>query len=101
VWTFADAGGGYFRIVSNFDGKVVDIAGVSTADEARATQWDDVSGANQQWRLSWSSAGAFAVVARHSGKVLEVQGRSTTDGAAVGQWADLGLPSQRWRIISA
>jgi hypothetical protein len=101
VWTFADAGGGYFRIVSSFDGKVVDIAGVSTADGARATQRDYVSGANQQWRLSWSSAGVFAVVARHSGKVLDVQGRSTADGAPVGQWADLGLASQRWRIIPA
>jgi hypothetical protein len=101
VWRFADAGGGFFQIVSNYDGKVVDIAGVSTADGARATQWDYVGGANQQWRLAWSSAGVFALVARHSGKVLEVAGQSTADGAPVGQWADLGLNNQRWRIVPA
>jgi hypothetical protein len=99
VWKFADAGGGFFQIISNYDGKVVDIAGVSTADGAKATQWDYVGGANQQWRLAWSSAGVFALVARHSGKVLEVQGQSTADGANVGQWADLGLANQRWRIV--
>jgi hypothetical protein len=99
VWKFADAGSGYFQILSAFDGKAVDIAGASTADGARATQWDYLAGANQQWRLAWSSPGVFAVVARHSGKVLEVAGQSTTDGATVGQWTDLGLPNQRWQII--
>jgi hypothetical protein len=101
VWRFADAGGGFFQIVSDYDGKVVDIAGVSTADGARATQWDNVGGANQQWRLAWSAAGVFALVARHSGKVLEVAGQSTADGAPVGQWADLGQTNQRWRIVPA
>jgi Ricin-type beta-trefoil lectin domain-like len=97
-WTY-NQGSGWFRIVSDYDAKVVDVSGVSTADGARAVQWDYVGGANQQWRLAWSAAGVFAVVAQHSGKVLEVGGQSTTDGVPVGQWADLGLANQRWRII--
>src|SRR3954469_12695498 len=32
----------------------VDIAGASTADGARANQWDYLGGASQQWRLVWS-----------------------------------------------
>jgi hypothetical protein len=110
AWTFVDVGDGYFSITSDYDGKVVNIAGAPTADGAhhlgerrrrqRATQSDYVGGANQQWRLAWSSAAVFALVARHSGKVLEVQGRSTADGAPVGQSPDLGLANQRWRIIA-
>lgn len=38
VWQFAAADGGHFRIVSAFTGKVVDVAGGSTADGARVTQ---------------------------------------------------------------
>jgi hypothetical protein len=99
LWKFADAGAGYFQIISGFDGKCVDISGGSTADGARANQWDYLGGANQQWRLVWRSSNVFSLVARHSGKVLEVAGQDTTDGAPVGQWADLGLGNQRWRII--
>src|SRR4051794_10981460 len=32
----------------------VDIAGASTADGARANQWDYLGGASQQWRLVWA-----------------------------------------------
>ena len=101
MWNFQDVGGGYLKIISNLDGKCVDIFGQSTADGAKAVQWDYTGGTNQQWRLAWSAPNVFALVARHSGKVLEVQGQSTANSADVGQWPDLGLANQRWRIIPA
>ncbi|WP_197688151.1 MULTISPECIES: RICIN domain-containing protein [unclassified Actinoplanes] len=101
IWRFEDAGGGHFKILSNMDGKCVDISGQSTADGAKAVQWDYLGGTNQQWRLVWTAPNVFALVARHSGKVLEVQGQSTANSADVGQWPDLGLANQRWRIIPA
>ncbi len=101
VWKFQHTNDGYVVIISNMDGKCVDVSGQSTADGAKAIQWDYLGGTNQQWRLAWSAPNIFALVARHSGKVLEVQGQSTANSADVGQWPDLGLANQRWRIISA
>ncbi|MER6955961.1 RICIN domain-containing protein [Streptomyces sp. NPDC000618] len=88
----------YYRLVSVAGGKVLDVAGKSTADGAAVIQYKDNGGANQQWRLKTAGDGYYELVNRKSGKVLEVKGASTANKAAVDQAADTGAAHQQWKI---
>src|SRR6185312_14458432 len=77
-------------------GKVLDVAGSSTADGARVVQATPDGRASQQWQLRHLSGGVFQVVNRNSGKVLDVNSGSTADGAALIQYADRGSTNQQW-----
>ncbi|RIV41201.1 RICIN domain-containing protein [Micromonospora radicis] len=47
----ADSDGGHVRLVNRHSNKALDLWGWSTADGAMISQYPDVGGANQQWRL--------------------------------------------------
>ena len=89
---------GYYRLVSVSSGKVLEVAGSSTADGAAVVQRADNGGENQQWRLKSTDGGYYELVNRGSGKALEVKGASKADKAAVDQSADSGAAHQQWKI---
>ena len=80
-------------------GKLLDVAGASTADGAAVIQWAGHGGSNQRWRLMPAADGAFTIVAVHSGKLLDVEAGSQADGARVIQWTAHGGPNQLWRTV--
>ena len=88
----------YYRLVSVSSGKVLEVAGSSTANGAKAVQRADSGGKNQQWRLKSKGSGYYELVNRNSGKVLEVKGASKADKATVDQSADSGATHQQWKI---
>ncbi|TCB98491.1 hypothetical protein E0H26_08935 [Micromonospora zingiberis] len=47
----ADSDGGHVRFVNRHSNKALDLWGWSTADGAMISQYQDLNGANQQWRL--------------------------------------------------
>jgi endoglucanase len=96
-WQLQDAGGGYYRIVSQASGKCLDVDGASTADNARIIQWACNGGANQQWELR-DTGGYTEIVSRHSGKCLDVVGSSTANSARVQQYACYGGSNQQWTL---
>ena len=98
-WRFADAGGGYFTVVSVHSGKCLDVFGgtSATADGVRVVQWACHGGTNQQWRLQDAGGGYVNLIVRHSNKCLDVAGASTTDGAQLVQWTCNGGTSQQWQ----
>lgn len=77
-------------------GKCLDIAGMSTADGARAIMWTCNGQWNQQFILKpdIGGNGNFRMVARHSGKSLEPA--HAQDGAAIRQMSGSN-PNQLWR----
>jgi|GEM_PF-3234990 len=89
---------GEFWIVNRNSGKLLEIAGNSTADGALATQWDDTGYPCQLWSFQPAGSGYYRIVNKNSGKLLEVIGASTADGASVGQWGDTGHHTQQWSI---
>jgi hypothetical protein len=89
---------GTYRLTATHSGKVLDVAGVSTADGAPVHQWTWGNGHNQKWLLERLPDGAYKVTAKHSSKVLEVYGGGTADGTPIAQWAWHGGPNQRWWI---
>jgi len=98
-WRFADAGGGYFQIVSLNSGKCLDVFGgaTATADGVRVVQWACHTGTNQQWQIQDLGTGYIRLAARHSGKCLDIQNAATTDGAQAIQWTCGTAANQQWQ----
>ena len=62
---------GIYRLENKCSGKVLDVAGVSTALRARVHLWEWWGGANQQWRVEALGDGTHRLTAQHSGRVLD------------------------------
>jgi hypothetical protein len=76
----------WYVLVNRGSGKVLDVAGASTADGASLTQWPRTDGANQHFQFVDSGGGYYRLKAQHSGKVLDVLNYSTADHADVAPW---------------
>ncbi|MEV7991873.1 ThuA domain-containing protein [Streptomyces sp. NPDC086077] len=68
---------GYSRIaIRGNPQQVIDVTGVSTADNAPLQLWSYSAGGNQQWRPVREASGSYHFIARHSGKCLSSTGSS-------------------------
>ncbi|MFD4688708.1 ThuA domain-containing protein, partial [Streptomyces sp. NPDC058461] len=75
---FRPTDGGYSRIaIRGNPQQVVDVTGVSTADNAPLQLWAYGGGTNQQWLPVREASGRYHFTARHSGKCLTANGTST------------------------
>jgi hypothetical protein len=98
LWCLFEGGMLGAPIRAKHSGKVLDVAGISTANGAQLQQWDYLGGNNQKWRFEAVGGDYHRIVAQHSGKVLDVVGRSTANGARLQQWDYLGGDNQKWRL---
>jgi Ricin-type beta-trefoil lectin domain-like/Right handed beta helix region len=89
---------GVYKISAAHSGKVIDVSGISSDDEALVHQWQYVNGKNQQWRAEIQSDGTYRFTAQHSGKVLDAKYGGTTNGTPVWQYTWNGSCAQRWKI---
>jgi hypothetical protein len=85
-------------VFARHSGKCLDIAGISTANGADATQWDYWGGGNQVFRIEWVEASHYKLIAQHSGRVIDVEGISTANGAQIHQWDWWGGNNQKFRL---
>ena len=91
----------WYVLVNRQSGKVLDVAGTSTADGAAIQQWTRNDGAWQQWRFVDSGSGWYRLQARHSGKVLDLWEWSTADGAPFRQHQDRSSWNQQFRLVDS
>ncbi|WP_336109702.1 RICIN domain-containing protein [Streptomyces sp. PTD9-10] len=99
-WSFTATGDGYVRIGNgNNTGQVVDVADVSTADNAQVHLWSYGAGANQQWLPVDDGGGAFHLVNRGSGKCLDDPGASLADSVQFVQYTCNGTAAQRFQVV--
>ncbi|TVZ96374.1 RICIN domain-containing protein [Streptomyces sp. BK340] len=99
-WSFTATGDGYVRIGNgNNTGQVVDVADVSTADNAQVHLWSYGGGANQQWLPVDDGGGAFHLVNRGSGKCLDDPGASLADSVQFVQYTCNGTAAQRFQVV--
>lgn len=89
---------GVYKISAAHSGKVIDVSGISSDDEALVHQWQYVNGTNQQWRAEIQGDGTYRFTAQHSGKVLDAKYGGTTNGTPVWQYTWNGSCAQRWKI---
>lgn len=78
--------------------KCLEIENSSTANGARAQQWDCKGQDGAEWYWEWVGPGQqFRIINAHSGKCLEVADSRTDNGARVQQWDCVdGVRAQLW-----
>ncbi|KJK48166.1 1,4-beta-xylanase [Lentzea aerocolonigenes] len=96
---FQPTSGGYTRADNRTNAALVlDVSGVSLADNAGVQLWTYGGGNNQQWQPVSEGGGYYHLVARHSGKCLTVPGGSGADEVQLVQAACNGGAAQSFRI---
>jgi arabinan endo-1,5-alpha-L-arabinosidase len=100
---FSGCGGisdGVYAFKSRLSGKVIGVAGASTADGALVQQSTDTNGRHQQWYVIGHGDGYYSIINANSLKSLDVYDNSTTAGTNIAQWSYWAGPGQQWRFAS-
>ncbi|WP_349263551.1 RICIN domain-containing protein [Actinocrinis sp.] len=97
LWTAPNTGA-WMRIRNANSGKVLAVAGASTADSANVTQYDDNGTADHLWQLIPN--GQIRINNKNSSLVLGVTNMSTADSADVVQFDDSGTADHLWTFES-
>ncbi|GAA1884391.1 ThuA domain-containing protein [Asanoa iriomotensis] len=90
-----------WTLTAQHSGKLADVNGVSTADNAVVHQWGATGGANQRWQAVDAGGGNVYLKAVHSGKCMVVSGGSTADAAAVVQLTCNSQTNQAWTPVAS
>jgi hypothetical protein len=90
---------GYYKIVNQFSGKVLDVNGISLSEGAKIISHDFLNGANQKWKIERDGAGFYYMTAVHSGQVLDIPYCNYANGTVVQQVNSNGSDCQRFKII--
>ena len=99
LWTFVDAGSGYYYIQNVGDGKVMDVNSKSTADSASIDIYQNNGGTNQQFQRI-STNGAYMIENKNSGKAFDISGAVTTNGGILIQYAASGSNNQLFTLTA-
>jgi hypothetical protein len=97
-WNASGQGSNTSRLANVGSGLVLGIQNMSTADGARALQWNDSGTADHNWEII-TDGNAVRFRNANSGKVLGVRDMSTADNAHVLQWSDNGTADHRWTLL--
>ncbi len=96
---FQPTSSGFTRVNNRNDAtKVIDVTGVSAADNAGLQLWTYSNGNNQQWQAVSEGSGYFHFVSRSSSKCLTVPGGSTADSTQLVQLTCNGSSVQSFRV---
>ncbi|MEU4287110.1 ThuA domain-containing protein [Kribbella sp. NPDC026596] len=101
-YQFQSTSGGFTRVNNRNDAsKVIDVTGVSAADDAGLQLWTYSNGNNQQWQAVSEGSGYFHLVSRLSTKCLTVPGGSTADSTQLVQLTCNGGTAQSFKLTIA
>ena len=99
---FQPTSGGFTRVNNRNDAtKVIDVTGVSAADNAGLQLWTYSNGNNQQWQAVSEGSGYFHFVSRLSTKCLTVPNGSTADSTQLVQLTCNGGTAQSFKLTIA
>lgn len=96
---FQPTADGFTRVNSNLNpAQVVDVTGISTAENAGVQLWSYAGGANQQWQPVSEGSGYYHFVNKNSTKCLTVPGGSTADSVQLAQTTCSGAATQSFHV---
>jgi type 1 glutamine amidotransferase len=96
---FQPTSGSFTRVNNrNNAAQVLDVTGVSTADNAGVQLWAYGGGNNQQWQPVTETGGSFHFLNRNSNKCLTVPNGSTADSVQLVQLTCNGSASQSFTV---
>ncbi|NHZ93494.1 family 43 glycosylhydrolase [Massilia sp. CCM 8733] len=101
--SFAGCGGisdGAYAIKSRASGKVLTVAGGSTANGAMVQQAADSGAQHQSWYVLGQGDGNYSIINAGSLRSLDNYGNSTTAGTPIAQWDYWAGSGQKWRFAS-
>ena len=93
------APGSYLIRTTLADTQLIDIAGGSKANGARAQIWQCNQSAAQRFELYVDADGLCTLVNAGSGKALDVQWGQARPGASVWQYQRNGSTAQKWQLV--
>lgn len=103
-WRLAEAGDGYFLIVNEDSGKVLEIGNFDDKPGAPLQMWDRNGGDNQLWffaRRAEDDARNMVIVNKHSQLAIDIADNQATEGVTLQQWTAAGQANQQWRLAAA
>jgi len=86
--------GDKYHIVSEKDGKAIDVAGGRDEDGAEIIKWDLHGGVNQQWHFEESGCGGWVIRSAGGGRAIDVPSYSTDQGCNLNLWEKHGGDNQ-------
>lgn len=89
-----------FQIRNENSGKLMGVAGMSTANSANIQQYDDNGTRDHLWQFVPAPGGWYKLKNLNSGLLLAVQQASTANSAQLQQYADSGTDDHLWRVDS-
>lgn len=94
----AISGERHYRVTARNSGKVLDVAGWSTANGGGIIQYSFHGGNNQLWKFVAKGQDYYWIVSKHTDKCLDVSGASTANGGGVIQYDCHGGNNQVWKV---
>ncbi len=103
LWTFEDAGDGYYHIYSALEGGkryLLDVAYNDTKDGTNIGIWGDTDADAQLFRLIDNGDGTYIITTKPTGNAsaIEVKDALTTEGGNIQQWQRNGHKCQSWLL---
>jgi len=86
--------GSTYHIISEKDGKALDVAGGADEDGAEIIKWDFHGGVNQQWIFEATDDGGFVIASALGGRAIDVPSYSTEQGCRLNLWEKHGGDNQ-------
>jgi Glycosyl hydrolase family 76/Ricin-type beta-trefoil lectin domain/Ricin-type beta-trefoil lectin domain-like len=101
-WSFVPESNGYYEIVNEGSGQLLNIAAASGALGALAVQWPagGLVPGNDQWLPVLNSDGTYSFYNRNSQLALDDPGGSTAAGTQFEQWAPNATANQKFTLTS-
>jgi hypothetical protein len=90
---------GTYTLTARHSGKVLEVAGSSTANGANVQQSTPTGGANQKWTVTHFGNFKHRILGEQSGKSLDISGGSTANGANAIIWPWTGGNNQSFQFI--
>ncbi|MFF0265402.1 RICIN domain-containing protein [Kribbella sp. NPDC004536] len=98
---FQPTSGGFTRVNNRNDAtKVIDVTGVSAADNAGLQLWTYSNGNNQQWQAVSEGSGNFHFLSRFSNKCLAVPNGAVADSTQLVQLTCDGSAAQSFQLTA-
>merc|ERR1712240_256464 len=86
--------GNTYNIISEKDGKALDVAGGADEDGAEIIKWDFHGGINQQWHFEATDDGGWVIQSAVGGRAIDVPSYSTEQGCNLCLWEKHGGDNQ-------
>lgn len=96
-----DDDGGYYLIINQKSGKVIDICGGADTNGTNIWQYDENGTDAQKWEILPTGDGAYCILSKKNGKVIDVQHGSMQNGTNIWLYSPNGTKAQKFNFLKS